>query len=190
MKKLMIIAAVAFAAVASQGASFAWNTTSKITDATGTAITTAAGYTSLLNGGAIVLVQLASATDWSSATVLDAGTNGNAANIYTGAPSSKKGTLTGTYGFDAATSSLKDGDILAVMFKDASGNLSQLQYTDGTAVDATYTISGLDAIGDIWTGETFTFASGQTFTVAVPEPTSGLLLLLGMAGLALRRRRV
>ena len=36
-----------------------------------------------------------------------------------------------------------------------------------------------------------TFASGTSGwqTTAVPEPTSGLLMLLGMAGLALRRRR-
>ena len=32
-------------------------------------------------------------------------------------------------------------------------------------------------------------AAGGWATVAVPEPTSGLMLLLGMAGLALRRRR-
>ena len=54
----------------------------------------------------------------------------------------------------------------------------------------TFTISGLDAGGDTWDGGVFTYASGQTFTVAaVPEPTSGLLLLLGMAGLALRRKQ-
>ena len=190
MKKLMIIAAVAFASVASYGASFVWNTSSKIADATGTAITSADGYSTLLNGGSIVLVQLASASDWSTATVLDAGTNGNAANIVASGPAGKKGTLSSTYMFDGATSSLKDGDILAVMFKDSSGSLSQLQYADGTAVNTTFTISGLDAGGDTWDGGIFTFASGQNFTVAaVPEPTSGLLLLLGMAGLALRRKQ-
>ena len=33
------------------------------------------------------------------------------------------------------------------------------------------------------------FLSANTAAVAVPEPTSGLLLLLGMAGLALKRKR-
>ena len=32
-------------------------------------------------------------------------------------------------------------------------------------------------------------AASQGFTAAVPEPTSGLLVLLGMAGLALKRKR-
>ena len=36
---------------------------------------------------------------------------------------------------------------------------------------------------------TLAFSSTGSWTAAVPEPTSGLLVLLGMAGLALRRRR-
>ena len=37
--------------------------------------------------------------------------------------------------------------------------------------------------------KTGSFAGGGWYTQSVPEPTSGLLMLLGMAGLALRRRR-
>ena len=35
----------------------------------------------------------------------------------------------------------------------------------------------------------FTASSWQSMTASVPEPTSGLLLLIGMAGLALKRKR-
>ena len=40
-----------------------------------------------------------------------------------------------------------------------------------------------------WDSENFVGANGFTGTFAVPEPTSGLLMLVGLAGLALRRRR-
>lgn len=39
-----------------------------------------------------------------------------------------------------------------------------------------------------WAGAS-SFAGAGWYTQSVPEPTSGLLMLLGMAGLALRRRR-
>ena len=88
------------------------------------------------------------------------------------------------------------------MYRDSSGVLSQLVYWDtennkeGAKIDAVYTVSGMSAAdpADTWSGATFTFAEGTSttktyFTTSVPEPTSGLLMLLGMAGLALRRRR-
>jgi hypothetical protein len=58
-------------------------------------------------------------------------------------------------------------------------------YKTGTITQNTYDPTGSDP------ATTAVFSSTQmtgTWT-AVPEPTSGLLMLLGMAGLALRRRR-
>lgn len=73
------------------------------------------------------------------------------------------------------------------------------------AADATdasnYLVAKAHGTGDAVLTKTFGTTGDQTFgwatqaantawkTTAVPEPTSGLLLLLGMAGLALRRKR-
>ena len=61
-------------------------------------------------------------------------------------------------------------------------------YKTGTVTQDTYDPSGSDP------ATTANFTATQmtgtwTSTAAIPEPTSGLLMLLGMAGLALRRRR-
>ena len=194
MKKIMIIGAIALAASVVNAASFSWSTSNKFTDSEGTVITTADGYTSQLNGGSIVLVKLValdSGYDWANATVVAGQT---APSLKTTAPASTKGRLSATFSFtfdteNAANNPIATGDILGVMFQDASGNLSQLVYASDmvTTVDDVYTVSGLT--DDSWAGTGFTYATGGNFTAAVPEPTSGLLLLLGMAGLALRRKQ-
>ena len=58
------------------------------------------------------------------------------------------------------------------------------KYYAATAVDT----KTVPSSGNLSWSKTMAQTSGWT-TTAVPEPTSGLLMLLGMAGLALRRRR-
>ena len=191
MKKLMIALAAVACAAAVQAAAFSWSTTNKFTDDKGTVITTADGYTAALNGGSIVLVLLSDGTYDGAKTVLAGQT---APTIKTTNPANTKGRLSATYSFTfnedpGAENILNNGDILGVMFQDDKGNLSQLVYASDmtTTVDDVYTVSGLSA--NTWAGTAFTYASAGNFTASVPEPTSGLLMLLGMAGLALRRRR-
>ena len=179
MKKLVLMGVVLCAAVAAPAASVYWNSTAKIADANGTALTSQAAYDALLNGGSIVLA------------ILNEGSYNGNYNVLGGtvafktSPKPQAGKLTGSYEFAFADGLLEDGDVLGILFKDAKGNLSQLIYTAGGVVDDILKISGLT--NDRFSTN-FNYAASGTFTV-VPEPTSGLMILLGLAGLALRRKQ-
>ena len=205
MKKILIMTAAIVVAFATQAASFGWKTAnySQFVDPiSGNAVTTADGFTSALAGGSIVLVYLADGT-YGSAQLLEsydtgASAGSGVASFKTSGAATGKYGIAGTYMTAGATTNLKDGDVIGVMYMDAKGALSQLLYADsGETIDSTYTIAGLDGADpkNGWSGATFTIGEAGTsaarteFTVAVPEPTSGLLLLLGMAGLALRRKQ-
>lgn len=63
------------------------------------------------------------------------------------------------------------------------------QTTSTTTLQFAPTAASKAAVTEWTTGASSVATAGGWYT-AVPEPTSGLLMLLGMAGLALRRRRV
>ena len=146
------------------------------------------GYGTLGEGQAIVLVALtagsdlsgAYGTDWSVKRELQPGTVGGDHEVY------------GYFSFSyaAGANPIADDDVLAVVFKDGD-SYSTLKYAaDDSAVLDTMTVSGLATDEQVWAKE-FQFATkGDFYAQSVPEPTSGLLLLLGVAGLALKRRRV
>ena len=179
MKKLIIAAAIVCAAAMSQAASIDWAaaTAANYVDKDGNVMTAAPA-----DAGMFVLVFLGNGTaDWASATVVNEGKIefGNSMGKLSAKAS---GTL--AWSFDDGT--YANNDIFGVMFKDSEGNLRQLETVDGTPILTEFKISGM---GDnLYTGN-MQFSSSNYTVASVPEPTSALMLLLGVAGLALRRKQ-
>ena len=184
MKKLMIIAAVALCAAYANAASFSWMNSANMTDETG------ATLASMSPAGTLALVYLGNDSaniDWTAATVVDTMTPQFSSSMG-------KSVAKGSSTFNFTMSDYENGDIFGVVFKDGSDKLFYLQQ-GGENYKPTYTISGLSAENSPLGA--FDFASSSFFgstapsaaVANVPEPTSALLLVLGMAGLALRRKR-
>ena len=188
MKKLIVAAAIVCVAAVSQAATISWSSNNKsLTDAEGNLLRNASALEN------IVLVNLGSTADFSSVTasqiIPTTGSTKTTMNINT-ATNSKGGRISGTVTFTYNGNeydAIKNGDYLALMFYDGK-DFAQLKYSsDNSDVSATYKVSGLANNASTVAGA----AIGMTgnFYGAVPEPTSAMLLLLGMAGLALKRKR-
>ena len=177
MKKLMVVAAVALLAGMSHAASVTWgnNTSAKLYGLDGTTAITAANATAW--GLTLTLMYADGTSTGSTASSIN--------SMTAGYMSTAKWTY--TYGTDAS-----NGDtfyIHAIMKVDGK------DYEMDIGKSSPFALTATDNTGT----DTFSWAAGNYGGLAttptegkwsvVPEPTSGLLLLLGMAGLALKRKR-
>ena len=172
MKKLVVMFAVAAMAVCANAATFMWK------------LQTGADYAGMnvyaLSGTTAAAVLAACESNDASAWE----------GVFSGASSVKVTGTNARAGTTGDTLGVADGDTLVWIIVDGS-------VAEGSKywVVKDYTIPGSGTFDPPATGTRYTatltdqgvLGSG-TFT-AVPEPTSGLLMLVGLAGLALRRRR-
>ena len=185
MKKLMIAVAVVLAAVAVQAATFNWATSTKQFAPNIDLANLAAGT----YGNSTAYITALSGVTWTFSMALDNGTDTDTVN---GTPVFKlnKVNVTG----------LSSDVVFLPGASDPNNNVNYSivltgTYNDGTA-DWTITSAPIEGVESFSSLSALTIGSGiaTQWTVAggapvIPEPTTGLLVLLGVAGLALRRRR-
>ena len=187
MKKVMITVGAAIVASAINAASFQWSSTGTVYDPAGTSMAST-GFTAYLFDSSAVsqsalVAALRAGGSIADYTALDTFTTSNAAKI-------SKQTA-----FETTTAA---GDDLSSYFAiiTTSGGTDYVYISNEKTVAAQETATVGIAFASQSTSsasvnpfETAYSSAGWYATSSVPEPTSGLLMLLGMAGLALRRRR-
>ena len=189
MKKLIIAVAAICVAVVTQAATANWKASASNVYA-GNATDKYSGTAYYFDAG--VMSQAALFAIFEAGTAIGSSTAG-----YVGTATISSGTMGATsfsYGEQSTSASdtndytfyfavIKDDDIYFSNEKLMSANATATAKTVGFGTQA-----GSSTFSNLAPAEGFQGA-GKWSSTAVPEPTSGLLMLLGMAGLALRRRR-
>ena len=187
MKKLMFTLAAVACAAGLQAATINWSSQKTVLcDETGTAIK------ALGTGQSVVMIALDAVTDdWKNGTWTaekDSVTEYQTGTIAT--MGTTIGKVSQNYVFNLADKDAPvNGTILAMVFKDADGSYRQLEYFGGSALTETATVSGLSDDSKDFTANFGSATESKMMPASVPEPTSAMLLLLGIGAMALRRRR-
>ena len=181
MKKLMVILAAMVIATATQAASFSWKTTS-------TGKLYGAGSTTTLASGTAYLFDSTTVSQQALLTAILDGT-GISTLSFSSSASVSAGAI-GNTSFDVPAG-YDSGDTFSAYFAVVDGDnvfISDLKTATTPATGNAAMSFNAKSDSQAAAMSSTSFTSGGWYT-AVPEPTSGLLMLVGLAGLALRRRR-
>ncbi len=181
MKKLVLVAAIVCAATFVQAAAVDWSA-SKVYDA----VETAAQGKNVAGSGWLGYVIMEA--DYATVTAdLAAGKTSTLTSKAVGPV--KNTTSKGAFNTSTASGSVASGEqsfYLIVLNSDTLAGATGYASSAKTTVTVDSSLDTLIAFGSM---ESATKSTASWTAVAAPEPTSGLLMLLGIAGLALKRKR-
>ena len=189
MKKLMIALAAVAMAVATQAATYNWTWSVSGTGLIETPGTS--GATDLASGTAYLFANLSASQ--LSTIVSDFADGKYTASGYEQTSSVADGAITKVNWNDSrssgtsvdwtmiVTASVNGDDYLFI-----SDALTKSRQADGKNTKVTFSVYDSSSAATMQASGGY---AGAGWYTAVPEPTSGLLMLLGMAGLALKRKR-
>lgn len=181
MKKLMFMLAAVAMAVGTQAASVNWNV---LVADQGVTWSGNSAYVMAFDGSdydaVVKLLTVTGSDNMSTDLGAYALKNGSTTQF---AISNNRGSAKASGASEGVTT---DGTMFWVVFTDGSMDAGKaIQWTAATDISAYDFEAGSPAPGTFGVNS---FANSGTIA-SVPEPTSGLLMLVGLAGLALRRRR-
>ena len=194
MKKLMMVVAAIALAASAQAATYNWKWTSTLKNPDAAAFS---GTVYLFNAQdysqqTILTAFLANPKSYALSGAIDsyATSNGKAPSTAMSIPEANIGTLR-----EVSESEKYVDYFYATTFKSGDDSFIFLTdtYTVGVQASQNTSLSSALSGSTVAPEDTSTIQSGKVWYAApsaIPEPTTGLLVLLGIAGLALRRRRV